>query len=299
MPGFRRRSVSPEHAPDREGLPLARETFLLLRGPDRACEGTAGSGGPYSWHLAARVSRERIAPGRSSVRLTSRHRTSERTGLTRRRSRKSPDPKGGTPPCPAGGPLSDTSRGSRITKPGSRQSRSSQPHGSAGLASASRPNQNSSWWPSCLRKSSNMPAPGSWSASAVACSWAPASRRLSSSLSTAWRPGRGTWEAARSASAVTCSWAPASRRLSSSQATAAGSSRATWAAGSRCSSAVACSSAFTFRSTASSVATAPGWSRETWAAGSRRSSAVACSSAPTSRSAVSSMATSCGLSRGK
>lgn len=33
MPGFRRRSVSPEHAPDREGLPLARETFLLLRGP--------------------------------------------------------------------------------------------------------------------------------------------------------------------------------------------------------------------------------------------------------------------------
>ena len=107
MPGFRRRSVSPEHAPDREGLPLARETFLLLRGPDRACEGTAGSGGPHSWHLAARVSRERIAPGRSSVRLTSRHRTSERTGLTRRRSRKSPDPKGGTPPCPVAGPPTD------------------------------------------------------------------------------------------------------------------------------------------------------------------------------------------------
>ena len=107
MPGFRRRSVSPEHAPDREGLPLARETFLLLRGPDRACEGTAGSGGPHSWHLAARVSRERIAPGRSSVRLTSRHRTSERTGLTRRRSRKSPDPKGGTPPCPVAGPSTD------------------------------------------------------------------------------------------------------------------------------------------------------------------------------------------------
>ena len=110
MPGFRRRSVSPGHAPDREGLPLARETFLLLRGPDRACEGTAGSGGPYSWHLAARVSRERIAPGRSSVRLTSRHRTSERTGLTRRRFRKSPDPKGGTPPCPVAGPLTDTGR---------------------------------------------------------------------------------------------------------------------------------------------------------------------------------------------
>ena len=110
MPGFRRRSVSPEHAPDREGLPLARETFLLLRGPDRACEGTAGSGGPHSWHLAARVSRERIAPGRSSVRLTSRHRTSERTGLTRRRSRKSPDPKGGTPPCPVAGPQTDSER---------------------------------------------------------------------------------------------------------------------------------------------------------------------------------------------
>lgn len=125
MPGFRRRSVSPEHAPDREGLPLARETFLLLRGPDRACEGTAGSGGPHSWHLAARVSRERIAPGRSSVRLTSRHRTSERTGLTRRRSRKSPDPKGGTPPCPVAGPLTDT--GSRALARQSNGGRSCNP----------------------------------------------------------------------------------------------------------------------------------------------------------------------------
>ena len=108
MPGFRRRSVSPGHAPDIEGLPLARETFLLLRGPDRACEGTVWQRWPLFMAPRGPSSRERSAPGRSSLRLTSRHRTSERTGLTRRRSRKSPDQQGGTPACPVAGPLTDT-----------------------------------------------------------------------------------------------------------------------------------------------------------------------------------------------
>ena len=72
----------------------------------------------------------------------------------------------------------------RLTEPG-RQSRSSQPQGSAGLPSASRPNGNRSWRPSCPQKSWNMPAPGSRSASAAAWSRAPAARRLSSSLATA------------------------------------------------------------------------------------------------------------------
>ena len=54
------------------------------------------------------------------------------------------------------------------------------------------------------------------------------------------------------ASAVTCSCAPASCRLSSSLATAPGSSRETWAAGSRRSSAVTCSCAPASRSLSSS-----------------------------------------------
>ena len=80
------------------------------------------------------------------------------------------------------------------------------------------------------------------SASAVACSCAPASRRLPSSPATADGSSRETWAAARSASAVICSCAPASRRLSSSPATAAGSSRETWAAA-RSASTVICSCA--------------------------------------------------------
>lgn len=67
-------------------------------------------------------------------------------------------------------PFTDTGRGSRLTEPGRCQSRSSHPHGPAGLPSASRPNRNRFRRSSCWRKSSNIPAPGSRSASAAACS---------------------------------------------------------------------------------------------------------------------------------
>ena len=61
----------------------------------------------------------------------------------------------------------------------------------------------------------------------------------------------GVGGGSRASSAAACSCAPASRRLPSSMATAPGSSRATWAAGSRASSAAACSCAPASRRTAS------------------------------------------------
>ena len=98
---------------------------------------------------------------RRGVRLTSRHRTIERTDLTRRCCSRSCCSLGCAPACPVAGPQTDTGqvlpparRDGRERPPVRHQpvtglnrpchSRSSQPHGAEGLPSASWPNQNPS-----------------------------------------------------------------------------------------------------------------------------------------------------------
>ena len=99
-----------------------------------------------------------------------------RTKPSRRQARQTR----GQPPWVNGHTICDH-RGYRSSRGLSRHNfRSSQPHGRAGVPSASRPKRNRSPEPCSARKSSNIPAPGSRSTNSAACSSAPTPRKLRS-----------------------------------------------------------------------------------------------------------------------